>query len=125
MSKYVVRSVLAGTVAALALAFSLPARGEETEKAPKPSKHQYTGVIESLDAAAKTLTIKKKDGDVKSFTCGEKCKFTMNDKESVALADFKAGEKVTAFYTEEDGKNMLHKLTTPKQKKEREQSEDR
>ena len=125
MSKYVVRSVLVATAAVLALAFSLPARGEETEKAPKPSKHQYTGLIESVDTAAKTVTIKKKEGDVKSFACAEKCKFNMNDKESAELSDFKAGEKVVAFYTEEDGKNMLHKLMPPKSKKETDPQEDR
>ena len=125
MSKHVVHSVLFGTVAALALAFSLPARGEETEKAPKPSKHQYTGVIESVDAAAKTVTIKKKEGDVKSFACAEKCKFNTKDKEGAELSDFKVGEKVVAFYTEESGKNMLHKLMPPKSKKGTEQQEDR
>ena len=124
MSKHVVRSILFGTVAVLALAFNLPARGEETEKAPKPSKHQYTGLIESVDPAAKTVTIKKKEGDVKTFTCAEKCKLSMKDKESAELSDFKVGEKVVAFYTEEDGKNLLHKLMPPKSKKEQ-QSEDR
>ena len=124
MSRYVARSVFIAIAAVLVLAFDLPARGEEAEKAPKPAKHQYTGVIESMDAAAKTVTIKKKEGDVKSFACAEKCKFNMNDKESAELSDFKAGEKVTAFYTEESGKNMLHKLTTPKAKKDK-QSEDR
>jgi Cu/Ag efflux protein CusF len=125
MSKHVVRSMLFGTVAVLALAFSLPARGEEAEKAPKPAKHQYTGLIESVDAAAKTVTIKKKEGDTKTFTCAEKCKLSAQDKEGAELSDFKVGEKVVAFYTEEDGKNMLHKLMPPKSKKDTEQQEDR
>ena len=116
MSKHVVRSILFGTAAVLALAFSLPARGEEAEKTAKPKKHQYTGIIESVDATAKTVTIKKKEGDVKTFACADKCKFSATDKESAELSDFKMGEKVTAFYTEEDGKNMLHKLMTPKEK---------
>lgn len=124
MSKHVVRSILFGTVAVLALAFNLPARGEEAEKAPKPSKHQYTGLIESVDAAAKTVTIKKKEGDVKTFTCAEKCKLSAPDKESAALSDFKVGEKVVAYYTEEDGKNVLHKLMPPKAKKDKD-TEDR
>jgi Cu/Ag efflux protein CusF len=125
MSRYLARSVLIGAAAVLALAFSLPARGEETEKAPKPSKHQYTGLIESVDPASKTVTIKKKEGDVKTFTCAAKCKLNAKDKESADLSDFKVGEKVVAFYTEEDGKNMLHKLMPPKSKKESEQQEDR
>jgi len=125
MSKYVLRSVLVGTLAALALAFSLPARGEEAEKAPKPSKHQYTGLIESVDAAAKTVTIKKHEGTAKTFTCAEKCKLSTNDKAGAELSDFKVGEKVTAFYTEVDGKNMLHKLMTAKSKKDADQPEDR
>ena len=125
MSKHAVRSVLFGTVAVLALAFSLPARGEETEKAPKPSKHQYTGLIESVDTTAKTVTIKKKEGDVRTFACAEKCKFNLKDKQGAELSDFKVGEKVTAFYTEENGKNMLHKLMPPKSKKSMERPEDR
>jgi Cu/Ag efflux protein CusF len=125
MSRSVARSVFIAAVAALALAFSQPARGEETEKAPKPSKHQYTGLIESVDASARTVTIKKKEGDVKTFTCAEKCKLSMKNKEGAELSDFKVGEKVVAFYTEEGGKNMLHKLMPPKSKKSMEQPEDR
>ena len=125
MSRHVARSVFIASAAVLALAFSLPARGEETEKAPKPSKHQYTGLIESVDPTAKTVTIKKKEGDVKSFACAEKCKLNTRDKERAELSDLKVGEKVTAFYTEEGGKNMLHKLAPPKSKKEPEQQEDR
>ncbi|HUI08082.1 MAG TPA: hypothetical protein VL486_13870 [Verrucomicrobiae bacterium] len=125
MSRQVVRSILFGTVAIVALAFNLPARGEEAEKAPKPSKHQYTGLIESVDAAAKTVTIKKREGDAKTFTCAEKCKLSTKDKQGAELSDFKVGEKVVAFYTEEDGKNMLHKLMPPKSKKGMDQPEDR
>ena len=34
-------------------------------------------------------------------------------------------EKVTVFYTEEGGKNVLHKMMPPKSKKGTEQQEDR
>ena len=125
MSRQVARGVFVASAVVLALAFGLPARGEETEKAPKPSKHQYTGLIESVDTTAKTVTIKKKEGDVKSFACAEKCRFNSKDKEGATLSDFKVGEKVVAFYTEEGGKNMLHKLMPPKSKKDTEQQEDR
>jgi len=125
MSRYVARSVFVAAAAVLALMFSLPARGEETEKAPKPSKHQYTGLIESVDLAAKTVTIRKKEGDSKTFTCAQKCKLSAKDKAAAELSDFPIGEKVTAVYTEEDGKNLLHKMTPPKSKKESEREEDR
>ncbi len=118
MSNYVVRSVLVGTVAVLALAFSMPARGQEAEKAPKAKK--YTGTVEAVDATAKTVTIKKKEGDVKAFTCDAKCKFSTAEKEMATLADFKVGEKVVATYTVEGDKNVCTKLMQAKEKKEKE-----
>jgi len=54
---------------------------------------QVTGEVAAVDAAAKTITVKGKKGDVV---------ITVEDK---TLADVKAGDKVTAKYTTADNKN--------------------
>jgi len=54
---------------------------------------QVTGEVAAVDAAAKTITVKGKKGDVV---------IAVDDK---TLADVKAGDKVTAKYTTADGKN--------------------
>ena len=62
------------------------------KKAPAKVK-QVTGDVTAVDAKAKTITVKGKKGDVV---------IAVDDK---MLADVKAGDKVTAKYTEADGKN--------------------
>ena len=54
---------------------------------------QVSGDVTAVDAKAKTITVKGKKGDVV---------IAVDDK---MLADVKAGDKVTAKYTEADGKN--------------------
>ena len=67
-----------------------PAKAEK--KSPAKVK-QVTGDVTAVDAKAKTITVKGKKGDVV---------IALDDK---MLADVKAGDKVTAKYTEADGKN--------------------
>jgi Cu/Ag efflux protein CusF len=120
MSKYLFRSAMAVSLAAVALAFALPARAEEKAgtKTEKPSKHDFTGTIESMDAAAGTVKIKNKKEESKTFSCDAACKYRTNDKKEAAMSDFKVGDKVTAHYTEEEGgKLVCHKLEQPKPKK--------
>ena len=60
------------------------------EKSAKKAKSkEVTGTIEALDAAAGTLTVKGKKGNV-DLKAGEKVK----------LGDFKAGDKVTVKYAD-------------------------
>jgi len=59
------------------------------KKAAKPKGQQVTGTIEALDAAAGTLTVKGKKGNV-DLKAGEKVK----------LADFKVGDKVVVKYAD-------------------------
>lgn len=69
------------------------APAEKKEPAKKAATKQVTGEVTAVDAKAKTITVKGKKGDVV---------ITVDDK---TLADVKAGDKVTAKYTEADGKN--------------------
>lgn len=74
-----------------------PAKKEEKKAAVKVM--QVTGEVAAVDAAAKTITVKGKKGDVV---------ISVDDK---TLADVKAGDKVTAKYTTADGKNTAKKVT--------------
>ena len=59
------------------------------KKAAKPKAQKVTGTIEALDAAAGTLTVKGKKGNV-DLKAGEKVK----------LGDFKVGDKVVVNYAD-------------------------
>jgi Cu/Ag efflux protein CusF len=117
---------MAVSLAAVALALALPARAEEEggKKAEKPKRHEFTGTIESMDAATSTVVIKKKD-ETKTFTCAPDCKMRTADKKEAALSDFKVGDKVLCSYTEEDGKNICHKMGPPRAKKEKGEKEEK
>jgi Cu/Ag efflux protein CusF len=64
--------------------------------------HSVTGEVTAVDAAAKTVTLKAKKGEV-VISVGEKTSIK-EGKEKKSLADVKAGDKVTVRYTEADGK---------------------
>jgi ribosomal protein S1 len=80
-----------------------PAKKAE-KKAPAKVK-QVTGEVVAVDAAAKTLTIKGKKGDVA---------LSVDDKAAAKLADIKVGDKATVKYKEMDGKNVASSITAKK-----------
>jgi hypothetical protein len=86
-------SVAGFAVAADNAAKAAPAKKEAApaaeKKAAKPKAQQVTGTIEALDAAAGTLTVKGKKGNV-DLKAGEKVK----------LGDFKVGDKVIVKYAD-------------------------
>jgi uncharacterized protein YxeA len=82
-----------------------PAKAEK--KAPAKVK-QVTGEVAAVDAAAKTLTVKGKKGDV-ALMADDKTSVKMG-KEKKALADVKAGDKVAVKYAEMDGKNVAKSI---------------
>jgi ribosomal protein S1 len=82
-----------------------PAKAEK--KAPAKVK-QVTGEVAAVDAAAKTLTVKGKKGDV-ALTADDKTTVKIG-KEKKALGDVKAGDKVTVKYAEMDGKNVAKSI---------------
>ncbi|HUK81415.1 MAG TPA: hypothetical protein VLZ12_02170 [Verrucomicrobiae bacterium] len=102
---------------AIALAFALPLRAEDEAK---PKKHQFTGEITKVDAAAKSVSVKNSKGEEKSFTLTDKAKLSTKDKETAELSDLKVGDKVTVHYTEENGKDMANKIGPPAERKKKE-----
>jgi Cu/Ag efflux protein CusF len=111
--------LLSSVAVAVALAFTLPLRAEEA-KPEKPKQHQFTGEITKVDAAAKSISLKNSKGEEKTFTLTDKAKVSTKDKEVAELGDLKVGEKVTAHYTEQDGKDMASKINPPVSKKKTE-----
>ncbi len=77
------------------------------KKAPAKVK-QVTGEVTAVDAAANTLTVKGKKGEV-ALATDDKTMVKVG-KEKKALADVKAGDKVTVKYTEADGKNTAKSI---------------
>ncbi|MCX5718248.1 MAG: hypothetical protein NTW44_08130 [Nitrospirae bacterium] len=86
-----------------------PAKKAEKKAAEKVM--QVTGEVAAVDAAAKTITVKGKKGDVV---------ISVDDK---TLADVKAGDKVTAKYTSADGKNTAKAVKVKKAEKKAEKAE--
>ena len=95
-----------------------PAAEKKAEKKAPAKVKQVTGEVAAVDAAAKTLTIKGKKGDV-AITADDKTTVKVG-KEKKALADVKAGDKATVKYAETDGKNVAKSIvvTPAKAKKE-------
>ena|SRR5437870_799338 len=115
--------LLATAVIAVALAVALPARAADEKKAEKPEtpkKRQYTGEVTKVDAAGKSITVKKGEGDEKTFGVADKAKVATKDKEAAELSDLKVGDKVTVHYTEEGGKDVAHKIGPPDSAKKKE-----
>jgi hypothetical protein len=83
------------------------------EKKHETKAMYVTGEVTAVDAAAKTLTIKGKKGEV-VLTTTDKTKFAKGK----TLADVKVGDKLSAKYSEKDGKMMAWKVMTKKEMKE-------
>lgn len=118
MSKYLVRSAMVVSLAAVALAFALPARAQQSglaaKKGPVTGTAGAAGTIESIDAAAGTVTIKTANGGTMTFTCDAACRFTnmggTTGNGPAALKDLKIGDKAVALCTEKDGKPACYSL---------------
>jgi hypothetical protein len=94
-------------VLAMTLVFafaSLTVAAEKKEAAPavKTAYHHITGDVVSVDAAANTIVVKEKKGDI-TVMVNDKT-VIMSGKDKKTLADIKAGEVATVKYTEADGK---------------------
>lgn len=84
------------------------------EKKKHTTKAMYVaGEVTAVDAAANTLTIKGKKGEV-MLTTTDKTKFAKGK----TLADVKVGDKLSAKYSEKDGKMMAWKVMTKEEKKQ-------
>lgn len=71
-----------------------------------------TGEVTAVDAAANTLTVKGKKGEV-VLTITDKTKFA----EGKSLVDVKIGDTLTAKYSEKDGNMVAWKVMTKKEMK--------
>ncbi len=116
--------VLSVAVFAVAAEKKEAAPMEKKEAAPAEKKapakvKQVTGEVTAVDAAAKTLTVKGKAGDV-ALTADDKTTVKVG-KEKKTLADVKVGDKATVRYAEMDGKNVAKSIiikAAPAEKKE-------
>jgi hypothetical protein len=91
-----------------------PAISAASEPGPKPTRHQYTGEVASIDAAGGTVIVKK-GSESKTFKIVDKTRYSTADKpKDAALTDIKVGDKVTVHYTEEDGVLTAHSIGVPK-----------
>lgn len=84
----------------------------------KEKKHatkamHVSGEVTAVDAAAKTLTIKGEKGEV-VLTTTDKTRFAKGK----TIADVKVGDKLTAKYSEKDGKMMAWKVMSKEEMKE-------
>lgn len=101
-----------------------PAKEEkkmDEKKHAKKDGHYVHGEVTAVDAAANTLTVKGKKGEV-TLTIDDKTKF----HKGKTLADVKVGDKLTVKYAETDGKMVATSITTKKahhEKKEMKQEE--
>jgi len=88
-----------------------PAKAEKAEpaKAKKPAMPSVKGEVASVDAAANTVVVKDAKGtevklEVSSETSIEK------GKKKLTIGDLKVGEKVTAKYSEAEGKMVAKSI---------------
>jgi Cu/Ag efflux protein CusF len=117
MRRHLLRTAMALGIAALAFSFTVPVRAQDatTTPPPKPEKAKrqaFTGLIESVDAKAGTVIVKK-GTESKTFKLGDKTKYSTADKKEAALADIKVGDKVKVGYTEENGVATAHRIGPP------------
>ena len=83
-------------------------KAEPAKAAEKPKVKQVTGDVKAVDMKAMTITVTKMmkgKAEDTVVTVSDKTKIMMGEAKK-ALADVKSGDKVTAKYTESEGKNM-------------------
>jgi len=123
MSKYLTRAVATSALIAVALAFALPVRAQESTAAAKPKSHHFTGTIESVQTNANTVAVKQKE-ESKTFKVNDQTKYSTADKKVAALSDLKVGDKVTVSYTEDAaGVFTALRIAPPAEKKPKEKKD--
>lgn len=119
------KALFAVVAIALATMFAAPTFAEDAKKADKPKTRQFTGEITAVDAAAKSVTLKNKDGETKTIVVGDKTKIATADKKAAELSDLKAGDRMQANFTEDGDKNVATKIGPPPAPKEKKAKEDK
>jgi len=84
--------------------------GGEAPAAEKKAKRKgYKGTIDSIDADAKTVTIKK-TATSKTFKIADDAKCVTTFNNNATLADLKQGDLVNVRYSEEGGIAVAHRI---------------
>lgn len=87
----------AGAALALAALIPLSALSQDAtggEKKKGPPANAVMGVVKSVDASAKTVTVEPKGGEAKTFSVSEKTKIKIDGADKT-LADLTEGLRVT------------------------------
>ena len=96
----------------LIITYSLPAFAAEKNENQKTRVKQITGLVKTVNAEEKTITltktIKKQPVDTVVYT-DEKTQFKF-EKENKAFSDVKVGAKITAKFIKADGKNVAKQI---------------
>lgn len=118
--KSLIRIVAVAAVAAIAFTSTSFAAKEKGAKAGKTAVPVFAGLVDALDVAANTLTVKKGE-ESKTIAVNGETKIATADKKEAALADLKVGDKVVVQYVEVDGKLTAKsiKATVSKEKKKK------
>jgi hypothetical protein len=76
-----------------------------------PRQHAINGVVESIDCASRTITLKAKEGAVPlTFVWNESTRFTR--KGDCAKCGFDFGQTIRVSYRREVGQNVLREVST-------------
>jgi hypothetical protein len=98
--------LLAVTAAALSLSATTP-----DAQAMPPRQHSVSGVIETIDCASRTVTLKSKDGAAPLiFVWNDSTRFAK--KGGCAKSNLDSGQTVRGWYRREVGQNVLREVRT-------------
>lgn len=94
-----------------AVAFTAAAdEAPSTTKTNKSTAKTYTGMVKSVDALNRAVTVKRFGGS-KRFNLGDSCVFALVDKKAASLEGVRAGQKVTLSYQDANGVLVADRLT--------------
>ena len=83
-------------------------------KRMQPPSKTLSGTIESIDAAAGTVTVKNSGGETKTFICYAVSKIRPTTRWQGTLKDLTIGDDATVTYIETDGKLVCQHLVSQK-----------
>jgi hypothetical protein len=89
-------------VAVLTASAAFRASADQTATAAKPEK-SYTGTVVSVDPQEQMLSVKAWLLSEKAFNLGDKCAYTLLDKNDGTANDLRPGEKITVSYQASHG----------------------
>ena len=76
-----------------------------------PLQHSVTGVVEAIDCASRTITLKPKDGAAPmTFVWNDSTRFTR--KGGCAKCSLNSGQTIRVSYRREVGHNVLREVST-------------